>query len=131
MASEDQAFRDLEVLLDEQSRRWQQGERPLVENYLAQQPTLQHDAEAEQAMAWLKKAVAAGWKDGAHIEKDKDLDAPARPGGFQEAAGGAEGRTGEAEVDSPKIRPLPIAAAPGFGGKGFLCDMACKQLQTR
>jgi hypothetical protein len=35
----------------------------------------QADAEAEQAMAWLKKAVAAGYKDGAHMEKDKDLDA--------------------------------------------------------
>jgi hypothetical protein len=35
----------------------------------------QADAEAEQAMAWLKQAVAAGFKDAAHMEKDKDLDA--------------------------------------------------------
>jgi tetratricopeptide (TPR) repeat protein len=35
----------------------------------------QADAEAEQAMAWLKKAVAVGYKDAAHMEKDKDLDA--------------------------------------------------------
>jgi tetratricopeptide (TPR) repeat protein len=35
----------------------------------------QADAEAEQAMAWLRKAVAAGYKDAAHMEKDKDLDA--------------------------------------------------------
>jgi hypothetical protein len=35
----------------------------------------QADAEAEQAMAWLKKAVVAGYKDAAHMEKDKDLDA--------------------------------------------------------
>jgi serine/threonine protein kinase/tetratricopeptide (TPR) repeat protein len=35
----------------------------------------QAEAEAEQAMAWLKKAVAAGWKNAAHMEKDKDLDA--------------------------------------------------------
>jgi hypothetical protein len=35
----------------------------------------QADAEAEQAMAWLKKAVVAGYKDAAHMEKDEDLDA--------------------------------------------------------
>ncbi|HLJ93835.1 MAG TPA: serine/threonine-protein kinase [Gemmataceae bacterium] len=35
----------------------------------------QADAEAEQAMAWLKQAVAAGYKKAAHMEKDKDLDA--------------------------------------------------------
>jgi tetratricopeptide (TPR) repeat protein len=34
----------------------------------------QADAEAEQAMVWLKKAVAAGYKNAAHMEKDKDLD---------------------------------------------------------
>ena len=26
-------------------------------------------------MAWLKQAVAAGYKDAAHMERDKDLDA--------------------------------------------------------
>jgi serine/threonine protein kinase len=35
----------------------------------------QADAEAEQAMVWLKQAVAAGYKNAAHMEKDKDLDA--------------------------------------------------------
>jgi serine/threonine protein kinase len=35
----------------------------------------QADAEAERAMAWLKKAVAAGWKDASHLQNDKDLDA--------------------------------------------------------
>jgi hypothetical protein len=35
----------------------------------------QADAEADKAMAWLKKAVAAGYKDAAHMQKDKDLDA--------------------------------------------------------
>jgi serine/threonine protein kinase len=35
----------------------------------------QADAEAEQAIAWLKQAVAAGYKDAAHMEKDTDLDA--------------------------------------------------------
>jgi tetratricopeptide (TPR) repeat protein len=32
-------------------------------------------AEADRAMAWLTKAVAAGYKDAAHMAKDKDLDA--------------------------------------------------------
>jgi serine/threonine protein kinase len=31
--------------------------------------------EADRAMAWLQKAVAAGYKDAAHMKKDKDLDA--------------------------------------------------------
>ena len=30
-------------------------------------------AEAERAMAWLKQAVAAGYKDAAHMAKDPDL----------------------------------------------------------
>jgi tetratricopeptide (TPR) repeat protein len=30
--------------------------------------------EADRAMAWLTKAIAAGWKDAAHIRKDTDLD---------------------------------------------------------
>jgi serine/threonine protein kinase/tetratricopeptide (TPR) repeat protein len=32
-------------------------------------------AEADRAMAWLKQAVAAGYKDAAHLKEDKDLDA--------------------------------------------------------
>ena len=32
------------------------------------------DEQADQAMAWLKQAVAAGYKDVAHMKKDKDLD---------------------------------------------------------
>jgi hypothetical protein len=35
----------------------------------------QADAEADRAMAWLKQAVAAGYKDAAHLRQDKDLDA--------------------------------------------------------
>ena len=31
-------------------------------------------ADADKAMVWLTKAVAAGYKDRAHLEKDKDLD---------------------------------------------------------
>jgi serine/threonine protein kinase len=32
-------------------------------------------ADAERAMDWLKRALAAGYKDTAHIKRDKDLDA--------------------------------------------------------
>jgi serine/threonine protein kinase len=35
----------------------------------------QADAAADQAMTWLKQAVAAGYKNAAHIAQDKDLDA--------------------------------------------------------
>jgi hypothetical protein len=31
--------------------------------------------EADRAMAWLQKAIAAGYKDAAHMMKDKDLNA--------------------------------------------------------
>jgi serine/threonine protein kinase len=34
----------------------------------------QADAEADRAMAWLKQAAAAGFKDAAHMKQDKDLD---------------------------------------------------------
>jgi serine/threonine protein kinase/tetratricopeptide (TPR) repeat protein len=32
-------------------------------------------AEADRAMTWLKQAVAAGYKDGEHMQRDSDLDA--------------------------------------------------------
>ncbi len=32
-------------------------------------------ADADRAMAWLRKAVAAGYQDGDHLAKDRDLDA--------------------------------------------------------
>jgi hypothetical protein len=35
----------------------------------------QADAEADRAVDWLHKAIAAGWKDAAHLRKDADLDA--------------------------------------------------------
>jgi serine/threonine protein kinase/tetratricopeptide (TPR) repeat protein len=35
----------------------------------------QADAEADRAMAWLRQAVAAGYRDAAHVKEDKDLDA--------------------------------------------------------
>jgi serine/threonine-protein kinase len=55
----------------------------------------QADAEAEKAMAWLKKAVAAGWKNVAHMRQDQDLDALRDREDFKKlmaelAAGGAK-----------------------------------------
>jgi tetratricopeptide (TPR) repeat protein len=35
----------------------------------------QAEAEADRAVAWLKQAVAAGYKNAAHMKQDKDLDA--------------------------------------------------------
>ena len=31
--------------------------------------------QADRAMAWLKQAIAVGFKDVKHMEEDKDLDA--------------------------------------------------------
>jgi serine/threonine protein kinase/tetratricopeptide (TPR) repeat protein len=55
----------------------------------------QADAEDDQAMAWLKKAVAVGYKNAAHMQKDKDLDALRQREDFKKllgelAAGGAK-----------------------------------------
>jgi serine/threonine protein kinase/tetratricopeptide (TPR) repeat protein len=35
----------------------------------------QADAESDRAMAWLRQAVAAGYRDAAHLKQDRDLDA--------------------------------------------------------
>src|SRR5262249_52423573 len=35
----------------------------------------QADAEADRAIVWLKQAVAAGYKNAAHMNQDKDLAA--------------------------------------------------------
>jgi hypothetical protein len=35
----------------------------------------QANAEADRAMAWMKQAVAAGYKNAAHMKQDKDLEA--------------------------------------------------------
>ena len=32
------------------------------------------DVEADRAMAWLKQAASAGYKDAAHLQKDNDPD---------------------------------------------------------
>jgi serine/threonine protein kinase len=44
----------------------------------------QADAEADRATAWLKKAVAAGYKDAGHMDKDTDLDALRDRADFQQ-----------------------------------------------
>jgi tetratricopeptide (TPR) repeat protein len=41
------------------------------------------DREADQAMAWLRQANAAGWNDAARIEADHDLDALRNRADFQ------------------------------------------------
>jgi hypothetical protein len=35
----------------------------------------QADVEADRAIAWLRQAIAAGYKNAAHMKQDKDLDA--------------------------------------------------------
>jgi serine/threonine protein kinase len=48
-------------------------------------------AEADQAMAWLKRAAAAGFKDAAHIKKDTELDALRDRADFQQLLAELEG----------------------------------------
>ena len=56
-------------------------------NDKARDSARQVNAEADRAMIWLKKSVAAGFKDAAHIKKDKDLDALRDRADFQELLG--------------------------------------------
>jgi serine/threonine protein kinase/tetratricopeptide (TPR) repeat protein len=49
------------------------------------------DAEADRAMAWLKQAVAAGYKDAEHMRKDTDLDALRGRADFMELVAVLEG----------------------------------------
>jgi eukaryotic-like serine/threonine-protein kinase len=46
-------------------------------------PTKDAAAEADRAMAWLTQAIAAGYKDAAHIKEDTDLDALRDRGDFK------------------------------------------------
>jgi serine/threonine protein kinase len=52
----------------------------------------QADAEADRAMAWLKQAVAAGYKNVAHLKQDQDLDALRDRADFIKLVAGLEGR---------------------------------------
>ena len=60
-------------------------------------------AEADQAMTWLKRAVAAGYKNAKDLKEDKDL-APARPRGLQDPARRGRGRQAEGQ----KVARLPV-----------------------
>jgi hypothetical protein len=51
----------------------------------------QADADAERAMAWLKEAVAAGYKDAARLKQDRDLDALRDRADFTKLATALEG----------------------------------------
>jgi tetratricopeptide (TPR) repeat protein len=52
-------------------------------------------AEAERAMAWLRQAVAAGYKDVARVKKDKDLDALRKREDFKKLLADLEGKASE------------------------------------
>ena len=45
-------------------------------------------AEADPAVAWLRQAVAAGYRETANMDKDKDLDALRGRNDFQELLAG-------------------------------------------
>jgi hypothetical protein len=49
------------------------------------------DAEADRAVNWLKRAVAAGFKDTAQIKKDKDLDSLRDRNDFKKVVAELEG----------------------------------------
>jgi serine/threonine protein kinase/tetratricopeptide (TPR) repeat protein len=51
--------------------------------------------EADQAMAWLKQAVAAGYKDGATLKKDKDLSSLRDREDFKKLVGEVESKQGK------------------------------------
>jgi eukaryotic-like serine/threonine-protein kinase len=49
------------------------------------------DDEADRAMVWLKQSITAGFKDAAHMKKDKDLDALRGRGDFKKLIAELEG----------------------------------------
>jgi hypothetical protein len=53
------------------------------------------DAEADRAMDWLRKAVAAGFKDVVHMAKDQDLGALRQREDFRQLLGDLEKRLKE------------------------------------
>jgi hypothetical protein len=57
------------------------------------------DDEADRAMAWLNQAVAAGFKNAAHMKEDKDLDALRGRADFKKIA--AELESTQAKGGSP------------------------------
>jgi hypothetical protein len=81
----------------------------------------QADAEAEKAMAWLKKAVAARYKDLTGIEKDHDRDAlRERSSRVQEESFVSLGRLGDNVIR--RARACACSTADGtsvLGGSSF------------
>src|SRR5260370_13793962 len=55
-------------------------------------------AEADRAMAWLTQAVAAGYKDAAHMKRDTDLDALRDRPDFQKLLAGLEAKANDKET---------------------------------
>jgi hypothetical protein len=51
----------------------------------------QADAEADRAMAWLKQAVAAGYRNAVQLKQDHDLDALRDRADFTELVSRLEG----------------------------------------
>ncbi len=64
--------------------------------------TKQADLEADRAMTWLKKAVAAGYRDAAHISDDRDLDALRDRADFKKLLSDLQAGTGAKESSRPK-----------------------------
>jgi hypothetical protein len=59
--------------------------------------------DADRAMAWLKKAVAVGYSDAAHMKKDADLDLLRDREDFQKLLADLEAKT----PPRREIAPMP------------------------
>jgi len=64
----------------------------LLANDKSEKATKAAAAEADRAMAWLKQAVAAGYKNAAHMKKDTDLNALRNRPDFQKLLAQIEGK---------------------------------------
>ncbi len=70
----------------------------------------QADLEADRAMTWLKKAVAAGYRDADHISKDHDLDALGDRADFKKLLSDLQSGTRVKQSDGPKKASINGAA---------------------
>jgi hypothetical protein len=70
------------------------------------------DAEADRAMAWLKQAVAAGWRNAAHLAADHDLDALRARDDFKALVAELERREKTKPRDGQPRRSHAEAATP-------------------
>jgi hypothetical protein len=64
----------------------------------------QADTEADQAMAWLKQAVAAGFNNAAHLKQDRDLDALRGRADFLKLVTTLEASEAESGIEEEKWR---------------------------